>query len=80
MSCAGNLRCTRCFRWLVEFWKVHSFALIGLTPVQAAQDILTELNVPSGDCAICLVDFNMDEADAAGGSVVCDRKRLSTTG
>eukprot|EP00439_Symbiodinium_sp_Y106_P052098 s1818_g6.t5 len=33
--------------------------------LQAAQDILTELNVPSGDCAICLVDFNMDEDDPA---------------
>lgn len=33
--------------------------------LQAAQDILTDLNVPSGDCAICLVDFNMDEADPA---------------
>ena len=50
-----------------------------LTAVQAAQDILTDLNVPSGDCAICLVDFNMDEADTAV-LFASHQERLSSAG
>ncbi|CAE7601144.1 RNF25 [Symbiodinium natans] len=32
--------------------------------LQAAQDMLTELNVPCGDCAICLLDLDVEDDQA----------------
>ncbi|CAE7746239.1 Rnf25 [Symbiodinium pilosum] len=53
--------------WFVPV--VADYGSLGRGPIdsmtiQAAQDMLTVLNSPSGDCAICLLELDADDAEA----------------
>ena len=54
--------------WFVPV--VADYGSLGRGPIdsmtiQAAQDMLTVLNSPSGDCAICLLELDADDAEDA---------------